>query len=98
MAKINSKLGRTRDSQLARLTEPCRIELVKENHEDPLRQAKFKNSFSNIRDTNWSHIDPIRTLQAIGELDKIQILREVICTSRLATATLIPFVVPFPEL
>lgn len=48
MAKINSKLGKTRDLQLARLTKLSQIEFVKENPEDPLRQAKFKNSFTNI--------------------------------------------------
>lgn len=84
--------------QLARLTQRSQIEFAKENPEDPLKQAKFKNSLTNIRDTNWSHTDPIWTLQAIGELDKFQISKEVVWTSGLATATLFPFVVLFPEL
>lgn len=65
---------------------------------DPLKEAKFKNNLSNIQDTYWSHTDPSRTLQSISDLEKTQMLDEVICTFDLATATLILFATLFPEL
>lgn len=37
-------------------------------------------------------------LQSISELDKNQMLKEVVCMSGLATDTLIPFATPFLEL
>lgn len=63
-------MRKTRELQLVRLTEPTQIEFAKENPEDPLKEAKFKNNLSNIQDTYWSHTDPSWTLQYINILEK----------------------------
>lgn len=64
----------------------------------PLVAATMVDGLSQIRDTDWGHIDPIKTLTKMASLSHQQVLNGTLIQSSIVEASMIPFTVPFPEL
>lgn len=54
-------------------------------------------SMANIRDTNWSHTDPLKMLSSVSKMKK-ELMEDTMYTFGLITTTIIPFVSPFSKL
>lgn len=73
------------------------IELEKVG-KDPLLEARIKNGLANIRDTNWQRTNPVKMLEKVLVVPPNTLSNDVNFQSRLYTAAVIPFAVPFPKL
>lgn len=71
---------------------------MRNNQEQCHKKQNSKNKLAKIADIEWSHTDPIRTLESIERIDEATLSHEILYTSALVSSTIMPFTVPFQEL
>lgn len=82
---------------MARISRESQIEF-QERERSKLPKAKFKGRYLFVEDTDWGSVDPIQTITSTESIRKEELADEIIRSCGFFNATMMSFVVPFPDL
>jgi len=55
------------------------------------------DGLNQIRDTNWAHNDPVKTLEKMAQIPPAQLLKDILTQSRVVEASMILYTAPIIE-
>jgi len=88
---------KNKELQMEKLLKPSLITLEKRG-KALFPTAVLVDGLAQIRDTDWAHTDPIKSLEKMVKIPHERLFNDTLAQSRIVEASLIPFTAPFLEL